>query len=557
MAGLEYTVPVASEGNTEESSGGPRSPVGFAWAAAGIALATACLWLAHPYLDKGQASLLYLPVVIACAIRFGFGPAILGAVLSFLCWDFFFLPPFGTFVVADSKDWISLLVFLLAAVTTAQLASRARAQAQQATAREAEIATLFRASEAISREVRADRLLAALAQQLQALCQASRCVVFRRAPQDGLQIVAGRSLGGVPSDEEADTIRRMAEAAYEHRQVLGFGPSQSLWRKALGAARPASDEAPPTDLGVYVPLQAESRQVGVLHIGPRLDRRPFSAMDERLILTLANHAAVVIARDELADQAAQAQALREADVLKDSLLSLVSHELRTPLAAIKATASGLLQPGAVWEEDARREALAAINTEADRLGRLVSNLLDLSRVEAGAWRPSKDWCDLADVAGSVLDRLPHAAAARVSLALDPGLPLIQADYIQIALVLTNLLENAIKYTPPGRPIRVEAEGVSAGVLLRVRDFGDGLPPGEEERLFERFTRGRAHENSTTHGTGLGLALCRAIVQAHGGRIWASNALQGEVGGATFSVSLPLHDDTPALEHAASSDKTRI
>ena len=153
--------------------------------------------------------------------------------------------------------------------------------------------------------------------------------------------------------------------------------------------------------------------MGVLHVGPRVDGQPFSAMDERLILTLANHAAVVIARDALADQAAQAQALREADALKDSLLSLVSHELRTPLAAIKASASGLLQPDGVWEDAARQEALAAINQEADRLTGLVSNLLDLSRLEAGAWRPHKDWCDLAEVAGTALDRLSDAEAARV------------------------------------------------------------------------------------------------------------------------------------------------
>ncbi len=522
----------------------PRLRAGYGWAAAGVALATAGFWLARPYLDKGQASLLYLPVVIACAIRFGFGPAVLGAILSFGCWDFFFLPPAYTLTIADPKDWLSLFVFLLAAVTTARLASSARAQTGLAQAREAEIATLFQASEAISQEVRADKLLAALTRQLQALIRAPRCLVFQ-ADRAGL-LVAAPQIGPDPAGTEEGTIRRMAEAAFEHRQTIGFGRSQALWAKALDAA----EKGPPPALGVYVPLQADGTLVGVLHVGARADGRTFSATDERLILTLANHAAVVIAREALADRAAQAAALREGDALKDSLLSLVSHELRTPLAAIKATASGLLQEGADWPEPARRESLAAIDAEADRLGGLVSNLLDLSRLEAGAWRPLKDWCDVAEVAGTALDRLPPSEAARVQLDVAPDLPLVQADYTQIALVLTNLLENAVKYTSAGspislsiRPARNGQDEAAGGVLVSVRDCGLGLAPGEEERVFERFYRSPSHANGPVHGTGLGLALCRAVVRAHGGRIWAGSPPVGAPSGAVFSVLLP-HGATP-------------
>ncbi len=523
-----------------------RAGAGYVWAIAGVGAATGCFWLARAYLDKGQASLLYLPVVIACAIRFGFGPAVLGAALSFLCWNFFFLPPFYTFVVADPKDWISLFVFLLAAVTTAQLAARARIQTQQSEAREAEIATLFQASEAISREVRADGLLAALARQLQTLSGASRCLVFRNIPLDGLRLVDAQTLGAALAPGEEETIRRMAEAACEHRQTIGFGQSRNLWAKALGMDRLTAMNSESAGLGVYVPLQAEKNVVGVLHVGPRDDGLTFSGMDQRLILTLANHAAVVIAREALAGQAAQAEALREADLLKDSLLSLVSHELRTPLAAIKASVTGLLDPRAVWNDASRTENLRAINSETDRLSLVVSNLLDLSRLDAGAWRPQKDWCDVAEIVGTVLDRLPGTQAARVRVCLDADLPLVRADYTQVALVLTNLLENAIKYTPPGTPIHLSAVAAShrpdaapQSVTLSVRDFGPGLMRGEEEHLFERFYRGLAHRSSAVHGIGLGLALCRAVVQAHGGRLWASSAPVGEPQGAVFQVSLPV------------------
>ena len=532
-----------SEGNRKRL-GNLQPAAGYFWATTGVGIATGGFWLARAYLDKGQASLLYLPVVIACAIRFGFGPAVAGAILSFLCWDFFFLPPFHAFVVNNPKDWISLFVFLLAAVTTAQLASQAREQARLALAREAEIATLFQASEIITREVRADRLLAVLAQQLQTLCHASRCQVYRGDTQDGLHLIATPGIAVLAPDDEANAIQRMAEAAYEHRQVIGFGTSRNLWSKALDATLSVTPQAIPHSVGVYIPLQAENHLVGVLHVGPRLDGTLFSATDERLILTLANHAAVVIAREDLAAQAAQAEALREADTLKDSLLSLVSHELRTPLAAIKASVTGLLDPRAVWNEPTRTESLRAVNRETDRLSAVVSNLLDLSRLEAGAWRPRNDWCDLEEVAGTVLDRLPASEAARVELAAAPDLPLVQADYTQIALVLTNLLENAVKYTPAGSPIQLEfraaqAERDQPGVIARVRDFGNGLASGEEERVFERFYRAPRHQNGTVHGTGLGLALCKAVTAAHGGRIWAANAPAGEPSGAVFSFFLPI------------------
>ena len=520
---------------------------GYLWATVGVGLATGCFWLARSYLDKGQASLLYLPVAITCAIRFGFGPAVLGAALSFLCWNFFFLPPFYTFVIADPKDWISLFVFLLAAVTTAQLASRARIQTQQSQAREAEIGTLFEASEALTLALGANSLLAALAGQLQTLCRASRCLVFRHVPLEGLQLVAAQTLDSALPESEKATIRQGAQAACDHRQTIGFGQSQDLWAKALNAGGFAAADVTPATLGVYVPLQAEKELVGVLHVGPRRDGLPFSARDERLILTLANHAAVVIAREDLANQAAQAEALREADTLKDSLLSLVSHELHTPLATIKASVTGLLDPRAVWDDASRTENLRAVNRETDRLSAVVGNLLDLSRLEAGAWKPLKDWCDAAEIIGTVLDRLPEAQAVRVQVALADDLPLVCADYTQVALVLTNLLENAIKYTPAGSPIQVMGVPVHNGhdeaaacVMLTVRDFGPGIAPGDQERVFERFYRSQAHKDSPLHGTGLGLALCQAIVHAHGGRIWAGRAPAGEPCGAVFSLTLPVN-----------------
>jgi two-component system sensor histidine kinase KdpD len=265
-------------------------------------------------------------------------------------------------------------------------------------------------------------------------------------------------------------------------------------------------------------------------------------MEEQLIRTLANHAAVVLARQDLVKTAAQAEALREADALKDRILSLASHELRTPLASIKAAASGLLQEGAEFDEEERRDALRSISSEIDRLANLVGNMLDLSRLEAGSWKPHKDWCDIREVISTALDRLDEDDATRIAVICDSDITLVRMDYTQIALVLTNLLNNAIKYGQQDGPVEVNCRVQTARsgdrrMLVAVRDHGEGIPPGEFKRIFDRFYRSPRHVASTVHGTGLGLSLCQAIVAAHEGRIWASGARDGS--GAVLSFTLPM------------------
>lgn len=515
----------------------PEITKGFAWAVGGTAAATGIFWLFRAHLDKGQASLLYLPVVIACALRFGFAPALAGAMLSFVCWNFFFIPPFYTLNIADLRDWLSLVIFLIAALSTAHLASEARRQTETARAHEAETLLLYQAGESISSEVEAARLLPALAERIVQTCGADKCVILRRTAS-GMLLPAAVVAPEPLSSDMLQVITKLSQTAGEHYQIIGFGAERHLWAKAVAGMNVPGNE----EIGVYVPLRVQESLVGALHAGPRTDGRPFTEQNQRVILALANHAAVVIARQSLADEAAQASALREADTLKEALLSLVSHELRTPLAAIKAAASGLRQRGSVWPEAAREQAIETIDIEADRLTTLVGNLLDLSRLEAGAWNPSKDWCDLTEIIGTALDRLPTPEAARVQITAHDDLPLIRADYVQIALVLTNLLENAVKYTPAECPITLSllpTETGPPGVRTDVRDFGEGITAGDEEAIFMRFFRSARHSGSAVHGTGLGLALCRAVIKAHGGRIWARNAPLGEPSGAIFSFWLPV------------------
>ena len=504
------------EDNPEDTL--PARFAGYAWASGGVAAATALFWLARGYLDKGHASLLYLPVVIACATRFGFGPAVLAAVGSFTCWNFFFLPPFGTWAVEDPKDWLALFVFLAAALATARLAAQARAQARAAQSREREARALQQASAEISGEVEADRVLPVLARQLVSTCDARCGAIFRRPAGAGGEMRLAAFAGSDVCAEPSPAWLRPALACHQQARPLGFA-------------------APPVpEGGVFVPLIADGKGWGVVHVGARRDGRAFSRPQERVILALANHAAVALARQALSDIAAQAQALRETEEMKNTLLSLVSHELRTPLAAIKASAGGLLQGGAAWEPATLTEALQDINDESDRLGALVGKLLDLSRLEAGAWKPDLDWCDLVDVLGTALARLPAGDGARVQIVAPSDLPLVRADFVQIAQVMTNLLENAFKYAPPETPVTVLIAADRDAVRVDVADCGPGVPPGEAETIFERFHRLDKHRRMGVPGTGLGLAICRGIIEAHAGRVWERNAPGG---GAVFSFTLPL------------------
>jgi two-component system sensor histidine kinase KdpD len=239
----------------------------------------------------------------------------------------------------------------------------------------------------------------------------------------------------------------------------------------------------------------------------------------------------------LGEQAEQARLAVETERLRSTLLSSVSHDLRTPLAAITGAASTLLQPGALGE-GAERELKEAIHEEAERLNRLVSNLLDMTRLEAGSLRLQRDWHSLEELVGTALARLEGSTRDRpVSISIPPDLPLVPVDPVLVEQLLVNLLENAFKYTPAGTPVRISAEAAAARVEVEIADEGPGFPAGAEERIFEKFYRGP----STAHGSGLGLPICKAIVTAHGGRIQAENRARG----AAFRFSLPLGDGPPA------------
>jgi two-component system, OmpR family, sensor histidine kinase KdpD len=476
-----------------------------------------------------NVSMLYLLVVLATAFRFGSGPAILASALAFLVFDWYFVEPHHTLTVEDPAEWLALGMFLLTATTTGYLTATARRQAAEADRRERETAVLAEASWAIASQPDRDRSLAEVLRRI-ADVMPIRAAAILTQDEAGEMAVPARW----PSAGEGDPVPGFQEEAEREAFRLACSERSPVarndrhpWGKALGDSL-LSGQA-------YLPLITESRVRGVLFLRLEPEYKP-SLEERRVVESLANHAAVALERDRLARAGAQANALAEADRLKTALLSMVSHDFRSPLASIKAAVTGLLQEGAVRDAATQQELLRGIDQETDRLNGMVGNILALSRLEADAWRPRLEGTSAPELIGAALASFSAHDDLRISVHLAPELPEVELDSVQIVQVVRNLVDNALKYSAPDSPVELVVTREEDRLVLEVRDRGIGLPPGEEDRIFEPFFRAPHLRESSVPGIGIGLAVCRGLVEAHHGELTA-HARPG--GGSVFRIALPL------------------
>jgi two-component system sensor histidine kinase KdpD len=288
----------------------------------------------------------------------------------------------------------------------------------------------------------------------------------------------------------------------------------------------------------------EQRILGVLFLRKR-ENQPLSVEEQHMMESLANHAAVALERHRLTQAEAQSKALGEADKMKTALLSMVSHDFRSPLTAIKASVTGLLQDNLPWDKATQRELLMGINQETDRLNRMVGDILELSRLEAGAWRPQGEMVPITEVVGAALDSFSVEENRRIQVKIDPVVGEAWLDSVQIVQVLYNLLENALKYSIPTSVVELCVTQLDENLIIEVLDRGFGLPEGEEEQIFERFYRAARWRESALPGSGIGLAICRGLVEAHNGNLRAAHR---DGGGSVFRLSLPVNPRKRAEYH---------
>lgn len=433
-------------------------------------------------------ALLYLLPVGLSAAYWGLGPGVLTAVWTFLAFNYFFIEPRFTLVVHRTEDTLVLLVFLVVAVVISQLVGRAQAGLAAAKAREREATRLYELSTALAGSLDVSAIGRTLCEQVKSTFQADR-----------VQLAAA---GGGPFP----------------------APEVSLPAEAMTTPTPAS---------LISVLQTARGQLGEIRLWR--GSAPISTSEDRLLRTFASQGALALERAWLAEAEQRARVLEESDRLKSAVLSSVSHELRTPLATIKAAATSLRSGEVAWDSAARADLLGAIDDESDHLNRLVGNLLDMSRIEAGALRPSRQWNLLQEIVGGVVERMrPLTGHHELKLNLPEDLPLIPVDYVQIEQVFTNLISNCLKYAPPHTRIQVSARPTGDGSLqVQVSNQGPPVPEQDLARIFDKFYRITAADRVT--GTGLGLSICKGIVEAHGGRIWAENIPIG----FAFNFTLPM------------------
>ncbi len=523
----------------------------YLFALLSVAVATVIFFPFRPHLTPLSLALLYLIVVTTVSLLTGTGPSIAASLLAFLCFDFVFIPPYYTFSVAKPEDILVLLVFLGIAIVVTQLIVRIRAQSVAVLQHARQTATLYDLSTALIGEVGMDDTLMAIARRVRQVFGLSLCAILVSEHGE----MTPRAVDGISAAPLSDpNLLNAARWVLEKRQVAAVGTTRaklrpprspeygSLWNFAQGFRE--------RDV-LLVPIATANRPIGVLVVAGH-DQARFNREDEQqLLVTFANQAALAIERSLLTDEHLRAEVLARSDELKSALLSAVSHDLRTPLASIKASATSLLQADVTWTDEDRNDLLQAIDEEADRLNRFVANLLDLSRIEAGALQPVFDWYDLREIIYDAVNRSERVLADHhLTIDLPDELVPLKIDYIEIAQVLINLLENAAKYSPAGSPIDLSVRVDGRQVIVAVQDEGVGLAPGEEERIFDRFYRVEAPNRPI--GSGIGLAVCRGFVEAHGGKIWAEpNPKRGIT--VRFTLPLPAH----APESRMTVDETGV
>lgn len=488
-----------------------------AFAVVATSLTTAVAGLVNHYVSIPNISLLYLPVILVTAVYFGTWPSLAAATLAVLEYDFFLLRPLFTFSIDQAQDVLAFVIFVVVAVLTSQLAAGARARAEAAQRRAAENATLYELGQALMSASDMDDVLHAITRRIVDVFAVDHCAIFVPRPDGQLQLAA----------ETVRTARDRGRAS-QAAAIYAFRQGAQVGLPTGGALVTGQQRS-------YVPLRTADRIVGVMEVGVKRSGQALDTEEQRLVTSFAAQAALVIARAQSEEERHKLEVLEESDRLKSALLSAVSHDLRTPLASIKASATALLLSGVAWTPEEGREFVETIDHEADRLNRLVGNLLDLSRIEAGVLRPVLDWYTPDELIDGVVPHLrPLLGARPFTVDVQSHISAVHLDLLRIESLLINLVDNAVKYTPPGTPVALRIWGDDDGLHLAVVDQGPGIPERQRDQIFDRFYRMRQHSDRDP-GTGLGLAICRGIAEAHGGAIQVTETPGG---GATFVVTLP-------------------
>ena len=481
----------------------------YAKATAGCALAGLASALLFPIVDLPNIVMVFLLAVVLVSVRYGRGPGVLASFLSVAIFDFFFVPPRFSFAVSDVQYLMTFFVMLVVGLITGQLTAGSKYQAKVATRREQRVSSLYEMSRDLSGALMPEQI-AEIGERFIAAELGAKAAFLLTNDNDKLQ-PAFRTANGLP-----DVDMGIAQWAFDHEEAAGQGTNTL-------AASPI----------LYLPLKAPMRLRGVLALEVRDTDRLLIPEQRRLLDTFASLIAISLERVHYVEVAQNTTVQMESERLRNSVLSAISHDLRTPMSVLVGLAESmfLTQPPPTGQQ---AEIARSLKEEALRVSCQVNNLLDMARLQSGRVALNRQWQPLEEVVVSALKTLERALAEhRITVSLDDDLPLLNIDSVLMERVIYNLLENTVKYTPPGSSVDIGAAVRERDIEVWVDDNGPGLPEGKEEVIFKKFERGQPE--GATRGVGLGLAICRAIVEAHGGEIHAENRPRG---GARFLFTLP-------------------
>ena len=510
----------AASTGSRKTSVHQKDPVDWAsylWSALICCVVTLAVAPLTPLLDGANIVMVFLLAVVGVAVRFGRGPAVLASLLTVGMFDFFYVPPRFSFSVTDAQYLLTFAVMLVVALVIGQLTAGLKFQARVARSREERVRAMYAMSRDLSGALMPEQIAEIGARFMKSEFGAPAALM--------IPDLEDRLHGAVHSEGQPEGMDvGVAQWAFDHDEAAGYGTNTL-------AAAPV----------LYVPLKAPMRMRGVLAIASAMPERLAGPEQRRLLDTCASLLAISLERIHYVDVAQTVTVQMESERLRNSLLAAISHDLRTPLSALVGMAESLtmmkLPAGSAELETAQR-----IRDAAMRMNSLVSNMLDMARLQSGPVQLNRQWQPLEEVIGTSLKAMSSVLEQRrVKVALADDLPLVDIDAVLFERVLCNLLENAAKYTQPGSPIDIHAEAAGDQVVITLDDTGPGLPKGKEAAIFDMFERGR--KESSTPGVGLGLAICRAIVEAHGGKIRGETRPQG---GARFTIELP-RGVPPSLE----------
>jgi two-component system sensor histidine kinase KdpD len=491
----------------------------------GLAIAAVALGVGlalQQFLAISSVALVFLSGVLVSAIAHGLWPSLFTCLVSVLAYNFFFLPPLYTFTIADPENVVALFFFAIVSVVVSNLAARMRGEAVAARQRAKTTEDLYAYTRKLAGAVTLDDLLWATAYQIASMLKLR--VVLLLPEGDTIAVRSGYP----PEDTLDEADLAAAKWAWQNDRPAGRGADT-----LTGARR------------LFLPIHTGRGAVAV--VGLDSDRPgPLLSPDQRRLLdALTDQTALGIERVNLAEDVERGRLAAETERLRNALLTSISHDLRTPLASILGSASSLKSYGKQLDEKSWQELVGTIQEEAERLNRFIANLLDMTRLESGAMEPHAELVDVADVVGSALERASKVLAVHdVEIDLPADLPMLRLDPVLFEQVLFNLFDNAAKYAPAGSKVSLRARRDKDRVLLEMLDEGEGIPPADLERIFDKFYRVHAADRRRA-GTGLGLAICRGFIETLGGTIVAGNRTDRQ--GAVFTIALPVPAAPPAVQ----------